>query len=118
MNEYKIQADFIRYVELMHPDLLYTISPAGLIMSAGMATRMMRMGYRKGTPDVIIFEPRASFHGFFIEFKAPKGKTSESQDKFLLEAHNRGYATAVCFSTADGIRLLEVYLNHTSILYQ
>jgi hypothetical protein len=98
------------YLELMHPDALYTISPAGFIMSAGMAMKMMRMGYRKGTPDVLIFEPRASSHGFFIEFKDPKGKTSESQETFLRLARFRGYHTAVCFSTSSAITELEKYL--------
>lgn len=109
-NEYKIQADFIRYLDLMYPDLLYTISPAGFTMSAGMAMKMMRMGYRKGTPDVLIFEPRSTSHGFFIEFKDKGGKTSESQDLFLQSARSRGYGTAICFDTASAITILEEYL--------
>jgi hypothetical protein len=113
-NEYKIQTDFIRYLELMHPDLLYTISPAGFIMSAGMAMKMMRMGYRKGTPDVLIFEPRGNWSGFFIEFKDPKGKTSESQDQFLKSARQRGYYTAICYSAAQAIQRLNLYLSQSS----
>jgi len=110
MTEYQIQSAFIRYLDLMYPDLLYTISPAGFIMSAGMAMKMMRMGYRKGTPDVMIFEPRGSLHGFFIEFKCPGDKTSESQDLFLALARSRGYGTAVCFDAASAITLLDEYL--------
>lgn len=110
LSEYAIQADFIRYLELMHPDILYTISPAGFVMSAGMAMKMMRMGYRKGTPDVMIFEPRGKWHGLFIEFKAPGGKTSESQELFLQLARERNYHTAICFSTAAAVEQLEEYL--------
>ena len=95
----------------MHPDLLYTISPAGFIMSAGMAMKMMRMGYRKGTPDLMIFEPRASCHGFFIEFKAKGGKTSESQDRFLELARSKGYGIATCYSTESAITIIEDYLS-------
>jgi len=109
-NEYRIQADFIRYLELMYPDLLYTISPAGFIMSAGMAMKMIRMGYRKGTPDVMIFEPRGPWHGMMIEFKDPKGVVSEAQKEFLVQAGSRGYRTAVCYSTAAAITLVESYL--------
>jgi hypothetical protein len=111
-TEYQIQSAFIRYIELMYPDMLYTISPAGFIMSPGMARKMMAMGYTKGTPDVMIFEPRGNQHGFFIEFKTPKGKTSESQDIFLASARDRNYATAVCYSTAVAIQVLESYLSH------
>lgn len=113
-NEYRIQADFVRYVELMHPELLYTISPAGFIMSAGMAMKMMRMGYRKGTPDIMFFEPRGKWHGLMIEFKDPKGVVSEAQKEFLETASSRGYATAVCYSTAKAISLLENYLSGAS----
>lgn len=109
-NEYRIQADFIRYMDLMHPDLLYTISPAGFIMSAGMAMKMMRMGYRKGTPDVLIFEPRGYKHGFFIEFKDPKGKTSDAQREFLDAARLRGYWTQICYSSTEAISALRQYL--------
>ena len=110
-SEYQIQAAFIRYIELMYPDMLYTISPAGFIMSPGMARKMMAMGYTKGTPDVMIFEPRGNQHGFFIEFKAQGGKTSESQDIFLASLRSRNYHIAVCFSTAAAIQVLESYLN-------
>ena len=110
MTEYKIQADSVTYLQLMHPDVLYTISPAGFIMSAGMAMKMMRMGYRKGTPDVLIFEPRGKQHGFLIEFKTKIGKTRESQDIFLQLARDRGYGTAVCHSTADAIAIIDEYL--------
>lgn len=109
-NEYRIQADFIRYLELMYPELLYTTSPAGFIMSAGMAMKMMRMGYRKGTPDLTIYEPRGEYHGLFIEFKDPKGVVSEEQRRFLDRASELGYATAVCYSTDEAISLLEQYL--------
>jgi hypothetical protein len=111
-SEYQIQAAFIRYLELMYPDMLYTISPAGFIMSPGMARKMMNMGYRKGTPDVLIFEPRGSWHGFFIEFKTPKGKTSESQFEFLESARARCYYTRICYSSTEAIQVLESYLSH------
>ena len=109
-DEYAIQSAFVRYLELMYPDLLYTISPAGFIMSAGMAMKMMRMGYRKGTPDLTIYAPRGGYHGLFIEFKDPKGVVSDQQRKFLDQAYELGYATAVCYSTAEAIAVLDKHL--------
>ena len=113
-DEYAIQSAFVRYLELMYPDLLYTISPAGFIMSAGMAMKMMRMGYRKGTPDLTIYEPRGEYHGLFIEFKDPKGVVSEQQRRFLDQAFDLGYATAVCYSTDEAIGVLSSYLSGVS----
>lgn len=109
-SEFSIQAAFVLQVQLSYPDLLFTISPAGFIMSAGQAMKMMRMGYRKGTPDVLIFEPRGPFHGLLIEFKAPGGVISDSQREFMRLATDRGYKCHFCFSTAEGITVLREYL--------
>lgn len=109
--EFRIQAAFVTTVQLCYPDLLFTIAPSGFIMSAGMAMKMMRMGYRKGTPDILFFEPRGSFHGLLIEFKAPRGTISDAQREFALLARDRGYKVAFCFSTAAGIAILDEYLH-------
>ena len=116
-EEFKIQAAFINYVRLAHPNVLLTISPAGFIMSAGMAMKMSRMGYTKGTPDVMFFEPRGCFHGLFIEFKTPKGKTQPSQVEFITKLQARGYWCNICRSSEEGITALEEYLalSHNSL---
>lgn len=110
--EFRIQADWVSQTQLRYPDLLFTIAPAGFIMSAGQAMKMVRLGYRKGTPDVLVLEPRGLYHGLLIEFKAPGGTISDSQRVFAREAELRGYKTAFCFSTAQGIEVLEEYLAH------
>lgn len=108
--EFRIQATFVATIQLCYPDLLFTIAPSGFIMSAGMAMKMMRMGYRKGTPDILFFEPRGAFHGLLIEFKAPRGTISDAQKDFAWLARNRGYKVAFCFSTPAGIAILDEYL--------
>ena len=79
-------------------------------MSAGQAMKMMRMGYRKGTPDILVFEPRGIYHGLLIEFKAPGGTIGTDQHIFARLAEDRGYKTAFCFSTVEGIGVLAEYL--------
>lgn len=109
-KEYQIQVDFVNYLKLKYPDMLFTISPAGFIMSAGMAMKMIRMGYRKGTLDVLIFEPSVMWHGLFIEFKVKGGVVKVDQSDFILKATNKGYCCRVCWSTEEGIEALENYL--------
>jgi len=70
----------------------------------------MRMGYRKGTPDVMIFEPRGCYHGLFLEFKAPDGKVADSQIEFKNAAMANGYSYAIVYSTDVAIKILEAYL--------
>lgn len=108
--EFRIQAAFITTVELCYPDLLATIAPSGFIMSAGMAMKMMRMGYRKGTPDWLCLEPRGPFFGLLIEFKAPRGTISDAQREFAHLAQRRGYKVAFCFSTSASLAILAEYL--------
>jgi hypothetical protein len=72
--------------------------------------RMSRMGYRKGTPDVLFFEPRGVYHGFLVEFKTPHGTVSPEQYKFISEAKDRGYVAVVCRSTNEAIEALRFYL--------
>jgi hypothetical protein len=112
--EFRIQADWVLQTQLRYPDLLFTIAPAGFIMSAGQAMKMVRLGYRSGTPDVLVFEPRGIYHGLLIEFKAPGGTISPAQREFVRLADVRGYKTAFCFSTAQGNMVLEKYLTHGS----
>lgn len=108
--EYRIQTDFVKHVRLYYPDLLMTISPAGMVLSPGMAKISTALGYLKGTPDVMIFEPRGQYHGLFIELKAPGGRISPEQIKVLGKLSSAGYATAVCWSTLAAIEELEKYL--------
>lgn len=110
LTEYRIQSAFVTQVQLLYPDILFTISPAGFIMSAGQAMKMMRMGYRKGTPDVLFLEPRGPFHGLLIEFKAPGGTISDEQREFMRLADVRSYKTAFCFSTVQAMAVLRSYI--------
>ncbi|MDD4352281.1 MAG: VRR-NUC domain-containing protein [Candidatus Gracilibacteria bacterium] len=90
--------------------MLITISPAGLIMSIGMAMKMKKMGYMKGTPDIMIFRPTDVYHGLFLEFKKPGGVISEEQKDFLAELKRLRYKTKVVYSTDEAINTLEMYL--------
>ncbi len=108
--EQKIQISVANYLRLKYPKLLWTISPVGLIISRNMGMLAVRMGYRAGTPDIIIFEPRGHFHGLFVELKSDTGATSEKQNLFIRDALDRGYATAVCFSYAEAARTIDNYL--------
>jgi hypothetical protein len=109
--EFKIQAALITYLDLAHPDLLRAVSPAaGFNMSMGTAIKMKKMGYQKGTPDIIILEPNDKYHGLVIELKAPGGKISNEQQKYLSAAHLKGYRAVVMWGYKDAVSLIERYL--------
>jgi len=108
--EQKMQCSIANYLRLKYPGLLWTISPAGLIINKSLGIMAVRMGYRSGTSDLLIFEPRGIFHGLFVELKVPGNLTSDDQDEFLTAANLRRYATAVCFTYTDTITTIAKYL--------
>jgi hypothetical protein len=109
--EYRIQTEVAKHLTLAYPDVLTAVSPAaGFKVSMGLAMKMMRMGYQKGTPDLIILEPRIIYHGLVIELKTPTGVLSSEQKSYLKKAAARGYLTAVCRSAKSAIDLIDNYL--------
>jgi hypothetical protein len=108
--EYQFQVDVTNWLHLAYPQLLWTISPSGMILSAGMAMKVKNMGYRAGTPDIIILCPRGGFHGLLIELKI-KAIVTNPQIGFLAEAREQGYEATVCRSMEEVQRVVKHYLN-------
>ena len=75
------------------------------------AARRKRMGYRAGTPDIAIYEPKGVKHGLFVEMKAVTGGVvSPDQKAFLAELESRGYATLVCHGFEEAQKGITEYL--------
>ena len=108
--EQKHQIAVANQLRLEFPNLLWTISPAGLITRPSTGILAVRMGYRKGTSDLLIFEPRGWFHGLFIELKANDGKPSDEQLKFLAQAGFLRYATAVTWTFEETMSTVRNYM--------
>ena len=92
---------------------LYTCSLAGAYLSVGQLTQLKRMGYTKGTPDIMVFHPGRSpyVHGLFIEMKSEKGRVSDEQKEWGKRAEELGYRYYVCHSAEEAIGIIRTYLN-------
>ncbi len=108
--EFKVQSEIAAYAGLAYPWALITCSVAGTFVNLGMVMKMAKLGYRKGTPDLLVFEPRGGYFGLLLEVKAKDGSLSPEQVEFLNRAALRGYKTAVCWSREEGIAVLDAYL--------
>ncbi|MBD5128452.1 MAG: VRR-NUC domain-containing protein [Ruminococcaceae bacterium] len=95
-----------KYPELMS---LFHI-PNGGKRDAREAARFKRMGVKPGVPDLFLPVPRGGFHGLFIELKAPKGKPTDNQAKWLSVLEARGYAACICFGFDEARRDIINYL--------
>lgn len=83
-------------LHLMFLNVLYCANAgAGLKLSMGQAVKTKRMGYRKGFPDMQIFEPRGKYHGMFIELKVGKNKASPEQIAWRDALLDRGYYAVI-----------------------
>ena len=112
MTEYEIQTKLVRYIRLKYPDLLMAVSPAaGFKVSRGVAMKMIAMGYQKGTPDIIILEPRQGYHGLCLELKAEKGILSDEQKLYLQKLALKGYDVLTVYSLEEAIDTLNWYLD-------
>ena len=108
MSEMDEQIAVIEYCDLRGIEVMHI--PNEGKRSDAYGARMKRLGLRKGFPDLFVPLPKRGYHGFFIEMKARKGKLSPDQRLWLVRLKNAHYATAVCYGSADAIRLIEKYV--------
>lgn len=73
---------------------------------------MKRTGYVKGIPDLLIFEPRGTFHGLMIEMKKDeKSYATKEQKEWQEKLNARGYRSEICKSFEDAKRVIDEYLS-------
>ena len=92
--EHDIQVKLARYIDLL--GLLWCASAGGMRTGIRTAVKMKAAGYKKGCPDIMIFEPRAEYCGLFIELKTATGTASPSQKAFIKALEDRGYRAVIC----------------------
>ena len=71
--------------------------------------KLKRMGMKPGFPDLLILVARGRYHGFAIEMKFGSNKPTPSQREWLSRLSREGYATSVCYSADEAIRLINKY---------
>lgn len=106
--EHQIQSEAFKTIRLLGKnDPFYaTIHaiPNGGKRSIGTAVKLKAEGVLSGVPD--IFVPAARL---YIEVKAPGGKLTVDQAKFLISATESNYGIAVCFSSVEILDTINSY---------
>ena len=115
--EYFEQVAVVEYLKTAYPNVLFSATCGGMRTSIGTAKKMKISGYKKGLPDLMIFEPRGNYHGLFIEMKAPfvkgvsqKGKTSLEQLEWQARLNERGYMAVICYGFEEAKKAIDGYL--------
>jgi|WetSurMetagenome_2_1015567.scaffolds.fasta_scaffold1287529_2 hypothetical protein len=116
-DEHQHQVAVARHIDSTYHDLCWSASCGGMRTNLGTAVKMKAAGYKKGCPDIMIFEPRGTFHGLFIELKVPAvqgiqkaGKLETHQVDFLNSLQSKGYQAVVAFGAREAIEVIDRYL--------
>ena len=119
MKEYQLQKSIVNYIQLQYPNTLYCASAGGLRTSITQAVRMKATGYKKGFPDLAIFEPKSVdpkktpfiyFYGLFLEVKTKKGRPTKEQLWWRIELNKRGYVAEIVYGYDEAVAVIDRYL--------
>lgn len=114
-SENNEQSMVVRYLSVRVPGALFTSSVSGVKVKLPTMIALKRAGYKKGTPDLMIFEPRHGFHGLFIEMKtgktaySEKGKTTPEQKQWQQDLIDRGYSAHICYGFEEAKEVIDNY---------
>lgn len=97
-EEWFLQKEFAHWLDAQ--GILYCASAGGMRTNIGTAVKMKMAGYKKGFPDIFIYEPKGQYHGLAIEVKARARSTPEQREwKQALEI--RGYKALIMPSSCE-----------------
>ena len=80
--------------------ILYCASAGGMRVSIRTAIKMKKAGYKRGFPDIFIYEPRLNYKGLAIELKSGSRPTIE-QVEWQRELRKRNYMALIMPSNLE-----------------
>ena len=123
MSEKILHRQVCDYIRAQYPKVMFNSDMSGATrLTIGQAVAMKRLRSNRGWPDLFLAEPRAIFHGLFIELKpegtklykrdtTPATPHIAEQETCLFELENRGYAAAFGVGFDDTKFIIDTYLN-------
>jgi len=109
MKEYDIQKALVKILD--SKGVLYNCSAGGMRTGIRTAVKMKASGYKRGMPDIAIYEPRGQYHGLFIEVKTLKGTASPHQKQFIKDLQDRGYRAEIVKGLHNCVGLINEYFS-------
>lgn len=123
---HKAVCDYMRYA---YPKVLFNSDLSGSMrLTIGQAKAFKNLRSNRGFPDLMIMEPRGSFHGLFIELKKEgqeiycKKKADEYGNPVLKDDHlkeqneviqalkERGYYACFAIGFDEARKIIDAYL--------
>jgi len=111
MKEYELQKAICKYLDLQN--VLYCGSMGGQYqVHMSQRIKAKKSGYKRGFPDLFIYEPRGHYCGLAIELKVGYNKPTTYQKQWLKKLSKNGYFATVCNDLDNTILLISSYLNN------
>jgi hypothetical protein len=107
--EHDIQVCVVDYLDAMEVPPLYSATVGGVRVAMQTALRMKRAGYRKGIPDLLIFEPRNGYSGLALEIKTSVGRASTHQEEWIKKLNERGWKAVIVKGYEACIEAIDTY---------
>ena len=116
-TEYDLHIKVVNFIRNHYPKTLLFASLGENQLNSDMRLRSYKMGYQKGTADLIINNLHMKYSGFAIEFKSPSGfgKLSEEQQMMLQEYENNNYKILVSNDYDEIIKEIILYFQGVRI---
>ena len=109
MKEYQLQKAVCQYLDLKN--VLYCGSMGGQYQKYySQRNKAKATGYKRGFPDLFIYEPRGSYHGLAIELKVGYNKPTLEQINWANKLTERGYLAMTSNGLDQTIEIIETYL--------
>ena len=109
MKEYQLQKAVCKYLDLNN--VLYCGSMGGNYQPHfSVRMKAKKSGYKKGFPDLFIYEPRGKFHGLAIELKVGYNKPTIEQLNWLKKLTDKGYLATTCRGIDEALEVINGYL--------
>lgn len=97
------------HLEEMDPQPLFSATVGGVRVAMQTALRMKQAGYKKGIPDLLIFEPRNGYVGLALEVKTMVGRASPHQKQWQHDLQQRGWKAEICKGLNACIECIDEY---------
>jgi len=95
----------------MAPPPLFSATVGGVRVAMHTALKMKQAGYKKGIPDILIFEPRNGYVGLALEVKTSTGRASEHQKMWQHRLREKGWKAEICKGLEACIDCIDEYFN-------
>ena len=114
MKEQDLHNSIVDYLNL-YPHILWTSTLGGIFLGKRNYRQkaIIKKHYKKGVPDLLIFEPNEKYNGLMVELKVKYNKPSKHQQIWLANLSARGYKAVLCYSLEE---FIEIFTNYSKTI--